>query len=151
MEPFAWNASMLLGADDIDDAHRSFSQALEKLLFTADEEFEAGLSSLIEAMEMDFRAEEEMMETYELPSLHAHREEHARVLAALHQVVPDAMRGKLGPARRVLSMLAAWFVHHVHTMDAALVDESTRASASRKPSKAAGDRAAHQSSEKAMP
>ena len=116
-----WSSQMALGAPEIDHAHQAFIAQLAQLLSAADDAFERGLYALIGAMEADFRQEEALMEDIDFPGIRMHREQHARVLSALHHVVPQVMQGDHAQARRVVELIPQWFLFHLTTMDAAMV------------------------------
>lgn len=121
MEQFAWSSSqMSLGVPALDDAHKMFVEDLARLAIMPDHGFGAGLFALIASVERDFRQEEELMEGIEFPALQSHREQHARVLSALHHVVPEVMRGDCESARKAIELLPQWFSFHLSTMDMAL-------------------------------
>lgn len=116
-----WSSQMALGAPDIDNAHQAFIAQLAQLLSAPDAAFESGLYALIVAMESDFRQEEALMEEIDFPGIRMHREQHARVLSALHHVVPQVMLGDHAQARKVVELIPQWFLFHLTTMDAAMV------------------------------
>lgn len=120
MEKFAWSPEMALGIPTMDDAHKAFVEKLARLATVPDSEFGAGLHALIAEIERLFREEEALMEGIDFPALQSHREQHARVLSALHHVVPDVMRGDCSSARKVIELMPQWFLFHLSTMDAAL-------------------------------
>jgi methyl-accepting chemotaxis protein len=120
MEKITWSAEMALGVPAMDDAHKALVEELARLATVPDSEFGAGLDLLIAEMERDFREEEALMETIDLPALRSHREQHARVLSALHHVVPDVLKGDYSSARKVIELMPQWFLVHLSTMDAAL-------------------------------
>lgn len=120
MEKLVWSPLMSVGVPAMDDAHRAFVEELANLVTVPDREFGAGLFALISDMERDFREEEELMEEIDFPAIQTHREQHARVLSALHHVIPDVMQGDCMSARKVIELLPQWFLFHLMTMDMAL-------------------------------
>jgi hemerythrin len=120
MEKFEWSPEMAFGIPAIDDAHQEFVNELDALLHMPDSQFPVGLFALIKAMERDFRAEEDLMEKIDFPEICAHREQHARVLASLHEVVATVMLGEVKAAREVVEILPHWFMFHLTTMDMTL-------------------------------
>ena len=120
MDKLAWSAQMSLGVPAMDDAHKAFIEELARLQFAPALEFGKGFSALIDEMERDFRDEEALMEAIEFPALPSHREQHARVLGALHHVTPEVMRGEFESARKAIELLPQWFLFHLETMDTAL-------------------------------
>ncbi len=115
-----WSPQMALGVAEIDAAHRAFILQLAQVHSAPDAAFENALYALITAMETDFREEEALMEAIDFPGLRSHREQHARVLSALHHVVPQVMQGDHAQARKAVELIAPWFMLHLTTMDATL-------------------------------
>ena len=120
MEKLEWSPQMSLGITSIDSEHHAFVDQMSRLAGLPDEEFGEGLYALISAMEKDFRGEEVTMEEIGFPALQSHREQHARVLSALHHVVPGVMLGDFTSARKAIELLPQWFLFHLSTMDTAL-------------------------------
>jgi len=120
MDKLVWSPQMSLGIPVMDMAHKIFVEEMARLASEPDSGFGPGLLALIPMLEQDFREEEASMEEIDFPALQSHREQHARVLGALHRVVPDVLRGDFVAARRAIELLPQWFVFHLATMDAAL-------------------------------
>lgn len=117
MKTTTWLSEMNVGDAVIDAAHRALFDQMLLVFRNKDSELGAGFLALTDKLEIDFREEEKLMECLDFPGLHSHREEHAKVLGALHHVDPaDA-----GAAREVLRLMLQWFPAHVATMDSALV------------------------------
>ncbi len=61
------------------------------------------------------------MEEIDFPIIKSHREQHARVLSALHHVHSRVMNGDLVMGHEVVEkLLPQWFVFHISTIHAAL-------------------------------
>jgi hemerythrin len=60
------------------------------------------------------------MEEIGFPALRSHREQHARVLSALHHARPRVMEGDISVGRETLDLLPPWLVNHITTLDNAL-------------------------------
>jgi len=116
METKAWSADMALGIPLFDEAHEAMAEQVVQLLDGPDDQLEAGMARLTEALEDDFRLEESLMEAIDYPALCSHREQHARVLAALHRLAP----GDVAAARHAASLILPWFEMHLATADTAL-------------------------------
>lgn len=116
METMAWSADMALGIPLFDEAHEAMAEQVVRLLDGPDEQLEAGMARLTEALEDDFRLEESLMEAINYPAIRAHREQHARVLAALHRLPP----GDAAAARHAAGLILPWFEMHLATADTAL-------------------------------
>lgn len=120
IDKFAWSPQMALGIPAIDDAHKAFIEEVAHLADVPDPELGTGFSTLIAGLERHFHEEEALMDEIEFPALQSHREQHARVLGALHHAVPELMRGDCASARKALELLPQWFLLHLSTMDMAL-------------------------------
>jgi hemerythrin len=120
MESIKWSQDMSLGVADMDAAHKEFLEDLTALLTMPDDQFAPAFMTLIGKVEKDFHEEEELMEEMDYPGLQGHREQHARVLAALHHVAPHVMGGDLTLGREAAELLPQWFLFHLSTMDTAL-------------------------------
>lgn len=117
MDEPIWTPDMALGVPLMDDAHQALAQQITALQQVPDEiDFDAGLARLTEALEGDFRAEEEIMEAINYPAIRSHREQHARVLATLHGLAD----GDHAARRRAVELLLPWFHVHLETADTAL-------------------------------
>jgi hemerythrin len=111
-----WNADMALGIPLFDEAHQALAEQIAHLQARPDDEFGAGLEALIEALETDFRVEEQLMESIEYLDLKHHREQHARVLASLHGLRDD----ETAKGRQAVGLILPWFHLHLATADTAL-------------------------------
>lgn len=120
MNIVTWSSDMRLGFPRIDAAHESFYRKLEALAQIGDQEFCSAFLSLIAAIECDFREEESIMEEIGFAGLHVHREQHARILGALHHVSARVMAGDVAEGREAAGLLQQWFLVHLSTMDTAL-------------------------------
>ncbi|MGZ3237213.1 MAG: bacteriohemerythrin [Burkholderiaceae bacterium] len=120
MKNLVWSQQLSLNIPAIDDAHKAFVEGLARFTASSDREFGTDLFALIADIERDFREEEAMMEEIDFPGLHHHREQHARILSALHEVVPEVMHGNYTSALKTIELLPRWFLLHLSTMDAAL-------------------------------
>ena len=117
MKQSTWLPEWTVGHGAIDAAHQALFDQMVLLLSEKDSELVDGILALTDKLERDFREEETLMEGLDFPDLRSHREEHAKVLSALHHVDPD----DAAVAREVLELMLQWFPAHVATLDAALV------------------------------
>ena len=120
MQNLKWSPEMVLGVPNIDALHQSFVEILAKLNTASDEQFAHQYNALVANMERDFYEEEQQMEEIAFPALHSHREQHARVLSAMHHAQGHVMCGDIVAGRDVIALLPQWFTFHLSTMDAAL-------------------------------
>lgn len=109
------------GVPALDRLHQDLYEALCMLSCTPDHEFIQGYGHLVRQVEESFQKEERWMEEMEFHSLKVHREQHARVLHALHNVDSRVMGGELDLGRKVVTtLLPQWLAFHISTMDASL-------------------------------
>ena len=120
MQNLKWSPEMVLGVPNIDALHQSFVEILAKLNTASDEQFAHQYNALVTNMERDFYEEEQQMEEIAFPALQSHREQHARVLSAMHHAQGHVMCGDIAAGRDVIALLPQWFTFHLSTMDAAL-------------------------------
>lgn len=120
MQNLKWSPEMVLGVPNIDALHQSLVETLSGLNLASDEQFVHQYNALVANMERDFYEEEQQMEEIAFPALHAHREQHARVLSAMHHAQGHVMCGDIAAGRDVIALLPEWFTFHLSTMDAAL-------------------------------
>ena len=116
MDVLTWDPAMDLGNPALDEAHQALFAEMMRLIAAPDSELAEGLPLLCDKLERDFREEEDLMEALDWHDVKEHREQHARVLSALHHVEV----GEPGEAREAIMLLPQWFQLHVSTMDRAL-------------------------------
>ena len=121
MKNLIWPALMPLHLAAENDLRNTFVEELSYLMTAPDHEFGPSLFALIARMERDFQEEEALMERIDFPDLHNHREQHARLLATLHHLVPKVMAGDYDLARISIEVLPHWLLCHLVKMDAALI------------------------------
>jgi hemerythrin len=109
---------VLSGVAVMDALHQDFFNALADLSSTPDAEFGIRYGLFVKQAEQAFLTEEQWMEKINYPLIKAHREQHARALAALHHVHACVMTGDLVTGREVAeNLLPQWCVFHMSTMD----------------------------------
>ena len=116
------DADVGLGIPWMDAAHATLADALAHLARAPDAAFVDGFGALVDAVEADFRSEEDAMEGMQFAGLKGHREAHARALGALHHTEAQVMAGDTALGRQALARLADWFTLHQATLDAQLSD-----------------------------
>lgn len=121
MKNLIWSTRMPLHLADANDLRNTFVEELSCLMTAPDHEFGPSLFALIARMERDFHEEEALMERIDFPDLHSHREQHARLLATLHHLVPKVMAGDYDLARICIEVLPHWLLCHLVKMDTALI------------------------------
>jgi len=120
MESIKWSQDMELGIDELDMVHKALVDDVTALLATPDDKFGPAFQKMVANVEKDFHDEEELMEKIDYPGLPEHREQHARVLSALHHVAPHVMDGNIALGREAAELLPQWFLFHLSTMDTEL-------------------------------
>ncbi len=121
MGTLAWSPYLALGNRNIDNAHKALVPVLAQVGQVPDAQLSTAMWGLVARLEVDFRAEETMMESIECPELRPHREQHARLLGTLHGAAAAAENGAFDEARSVAALLPHWFMFHLATMDQSLV------------------------------
>lgn len=112
---------MLTGIDSVDTLHQSVFGHASHLTHCADFEVPEIYRSLVATVEQTFAHEHRLMEESGFPVMHCHLEQHARVLAALHETHPAVMRGDCDTARKVGGhLLPDWLQLHIATQDVTL-------------------------------
>jgi hemerythrin-like metal-binding protein len=120
MKAAQWSEQMSLGIGAMDVAHKKFMEDLSALLTVPDDTFAKAFVAFVAQVEADFREEERLMEDLDYAGMKTHVEQHARVLGALHHVVPRVLEGDIALGRQAVDLLPQWFLVHLSTMDAAL-------------------------------
>lgn len=103
------------------EAHARMRESAAELAGADDVAFPARLQRFVAEVERDFMAEDLVMENIDYPGLPAHREEHARLLGALHHIDAMVDKGELAAGRHALALLPHWCCMHELGMDQALL------------------------------
>lgn len=112
---------MSTGVTEMDQLHYDFFEILSRLSALSDEEFALGFRGFVYHAEKAFAKEEQWMEDSDFPADKSHREQHARVLSALHHVHSRVLAGDIATGRETVeTLLPHWFAFHISTMDMAL-------------------------------
>ena len=121
MQHEGYSAGMPTGIAPLDRLQRDFVEAMKCLASAPDHEFIHRYGEFVNVAERTFRIEEAWMDDLDCAIVCCHREQHARVLGALHNVHARVMDGDLAIGRDVVErLLPQWFALHMETMDAAL-------------------------------
>src|SRR6185312_1339697 len=86
---------MSTGVAEMDRLHYDFFEALSALAAMPDNEFMLGFGGFICHVERAFRMEEQWMESSDFAADKSHREQHARVLSALHHLHSRVLAGDI--------------------------------------------------------
>lgn len=118
MSHATWPLEEASGVPALDQLHHDLFKTLDKLSCARDDDFKSGFGALVSQAEQAFELEEQWMEQIDFHSMKVHREQHARVLGALHNVHSRVMNDELGVGRHVVDeLLPQWFALHTSTMD----------------------------------
>lgn len=101
----------------LDQLHDRLLDMAVRALALPSEEFPSAFAHLVANIELDFRFEERLMEHFECPDAHLHREQHARMLAGLHHAAAALDQEDPIPAQRALAALRDWLPYHIDTQD----------------------------------
>ncbi|MBB3121756.1 hypothetical protein [Pseudoduganella violacea] len=104
---------------------------LARLMQLPDAQVAVELVELTEAIEFEFRMEDERMDAAGLSCLQSQREWHARVLGALHRALPPAAMGNVRDARRIAAALPIYLTDHFASIEAVLPIDPTGSPATR--------------------
>jgi len=105
----------------LDELHEPLFSMIDALLVQPAGSFGAAYHKLVAAMELDFRHEEQWMDSCQYPGAHQHREQHARMQAGLHHAASALEQGDPGPARQAACALREWLPFHIATQDQPLL------------------------------
>jgi hemerythrin-like metal-binding protein len=119
MKPtFFPTASVLDDSDKaLDDRHHSIFEALKRAQHLQKEQFAEAFAAIVNAIELDFHQEGDLMDRFQCPDSHLHREQHAQMLAGLHSSRAPLLAGDCGPARQALAAIATFLPFHIATQD----------------------------------
>lgn len=116
-----WSGGMSYGTPELEQLHQSLLKEMEKAANCVDEKFADMFPQFIACVEATFRREEEWMDDIDFPMLKQHQEQHARLLAALHNLQCHVSAGNFGVGRdAITNLLPQWLTFHMSTMDTAL-------------------------------
>lgn len=108
------------GIDAFDEQQQAIWRKLAQFSAASDAEVPARYTELLKQIEEAFGEEEKWMEEIGYPGIHAHREQHARLLGGLHHVDSQIKAGNVAMAREVGKLLPRCLEFHMSTMDMAL-------------------------------
>ncbi len=117
-----WKEEYATGIDDVDQEHKDLIDVINRLheLLLADD---AGLTvpaffaRLIEGVSAHFALEEMIMGESRYPDLEAHREDHARLLDEIRDLVEAFGQAEEIDSVDLAMRLEPWFSHHFATHD----------------------------------
>lgn len=115
-----WSDRYLLGHGTMDHTHREFVHLVDRLLTAPEEELVAALCAFEAHAQAHFGQENEWMAQEGFPGRECHEDEHAKVLASVHEVQALLAQGEVDLVRELAQALAHWFPAHADHMDSAL-------------------------------
>lgn len=115
-----WTDAYLLGHARMDETHREFVSAVDRMLTCADDEFGAALHAFIVHVEAHFAEEKALMESTDFPSTSCHVDDHDAVYKSALEVEPLVAAGNVEIGRKFAGALASWFPSHADYLDSAL-------------------------------
>lgn len=119
MACFEWSARYALGEPMMDEEHRQFVRALDRLLSCPDAELGEALTQFESHARRHFAAEDAVM-AGGYPSAQCHLDEHKAVLVSVSEVLALVKAGNVDVGRRLARELARWFPEHTEAMDRGL-------------------------------
>ncbi len=115
------DAGAPLGVAALDELHRLCRDAIRCASVASDTDFMHRFEHMLKQFHRAFSTEEQWMEAVDHPALKCHREQHARVLGALHHVHATVMAGDIGVGRHAVDdLLPKWLSLHIETLDTVL-------------------------------
>ena len=117
---FAWEDRYLLGYAAMDDTHREFVDLVNALLTVGDAGLSVALTAFAAHLEAHFAEENGWMDSTDFPPRDCHKDEHAKVLASVHEVQQQLAEGDVAIVRALAEALQDWFPGHADYMDSAL-------------------------------
>lgn len=102
---------------ELDALHDRLFDLIARTLSLPESELRRVFPDLVATVEADFRQEEALMESFQCPDAHLHREQHARMQSGLHHAAAAMERGDNGPALQALAALRDWLPVHIATQD----------------------------------
>jgi hemerythrin len=114
-------AELSTGFPAFDALHRACYEAIDQASLADDATFPAALECMLGHLAHMFRVEDGWMEESGHAALLSHREQHSRVLGALHHVQAAVMQGDLAVGRHAIDdLLPNWLALHIDTLDTVL-------------------------------
>jgi hemerythrin-like metal-binding protein len=115
-----WDESFATGIPECDIQHKKlinmFNAIYDAIRLNVDKKaLKEALDSLINYFEKHFALEEELMEKYEYPEAHIHKEEHKKFKENLNKFLQNP-REEIN-FLEILKFLKNWWLNHILTMD----------------------------------
>lgn len=120
MAGLEWSGALALEMPVMDEVHQEFVLLLAEVESADDAQLCGRWDALIAHTQMHFDQEDRWMQSTGFSSGNCHSLQHKVVLQVMREGAGKAAAGELAVIRSMAGELAAWFVHHAQTMDAAL-------------------------------
>lgn len=120
MNTLQWSAALRLDFEPMDAMHQAFVERLSLAQDASDQSLEQAWAALIALAENQFACEDEWIRSTALAAAEQHMLQHRVVLKVLREGLALARSGQTASVREMAAELAAWFVRHTQTQDAAL-------------------------------
>ena len=120
MAVLEWSEALALELPAMDEVHQEFVLMLAEVEAADDGQLCARWDELIAHTQVHFDQEDRWMQSTRFTSTNCHSLQHKVVLQVMREGANKAAAGDLAVIRSMAGELAAWFVHHAQTMDAAL-------------------------------
>lgn len=115
-----WTESLLTGDARMDDTHREFTDRLNQILATPQDQQMPLYLAFLEHTVEHFAQEERWMLATGFSADNCHASHHATILETMRAVIEHYEQGDTEIITRLAEALAEWFPGHAVTMDAGL-------------------------------
>jgi hemerythrin len=116
-----WPDELSTGVATLDELHRELLDTMSDVASTENENFADCYTALAKKVDCAFIREEQWMEEIDSALLKTYREQHAKVLGALHNAHGKVLKGDFDLGRKIVGdLLPKWYVVHIATMDMVL-------------------------------
>lgn len=120
MNTVQWSDTLRLDYEPMDRMHRELVDLLALAQHAPDAALAQAWAAVVEHTTRLFDQEDHWMRSTQLASAGNHVLQHRVVLNVLREGLVMARRGEHAPVREMADELAAWFVKHTQSLDAAL-------------------------------
>ena len=120
MNTLEWSDALVLGFEPMDRVHREFVVLLKQAQSATDAQLPGAWSEVVDHTAQHFERENQWMRKAHFAGATDHMLQHRVVLNLLRDGLAMTRHGDLLPVRLMAQELAAWFVKHTQSLDAAL-------------------------------
>lgn len=127
MNFFEWNQQLSVDNPQIDAEHRTLISLVNEFGDTATKHYDATqlertLKSLIEYTSTHFEREESLMNEIGYAKTREHLNQHAKLLARVHDLQKELQQGRISIAIETAELLRFWLTSHIMLSDRALAE-----------------------------